>query len=88
MLQTFNKNFVFVQLNLFSVFFIKLSYDNRSHLKNRILVQYQGEAEVQPAPPFDGIFDTHTQVFRGVETRTQHRNLSASGGLGIKTFLR
>jgi hypothetical protein len=27
MLQTFNKNFVFVQLNLFSELFIKLCYD-------------------------------------------------------------
>jgi len=27
MLQTFNKNFVFVQLNLFSEFFIKSRYD-------------------------------------------------------------
>jgi hypothetical protein len=44
--------------------------------------------EVQPAPNSDGIFDTHTQVFRGVETRTQHRDLSASDGLGQKTFLR
>jgi hypothetical protein len=31
-------------------------------------------AVVQPAPPVDGIFDTHTQVFRGVETRIQHRD--------------
>jgi hypothetical protein len=37
--------------------------DIRSHLKNKILVQDQGGAEVQPA----GIL----QVFRGVETRTQ-----------------
>jgi hypothetical protein len=40
--------------------------ETRSHLKNRILVQVQGGAEVQPA----GIL----QVFRGVEKRTQHRN--------------
>ncbi len=53
---------------------------DRSHLKNRILVQDQGGAEVQPA----GIL----QVFRGVETRTQHRDLSASDRLGQKTFLR
>jgi hypothetical protein len=53
----------------------------RSHLKNWILVQDQGGAAVQPG----GIL----QVFRGVETRTQHRDLSASplsaslsGGLG------
>jgi hypothetical protein len=59
----------------------------RSHLKNWILVQDQGGAAVQP----EGIL----QVFRGVETRTQHRDLSASppaayltGGLGQKTFLR
>ena len=42
----------------------------RSHLKNRILGQGQGGTELQPVPPVDGIFDTHTQVFRGDETRT------------------
>ena len=40
--------------------------DTRSYLKNRILVQGQGEPEIQPA----GIL----QVFRGVETRAQHRD--------------
>ena len=66
MLQTFNKNFVFVQLNLFSVFFIKLSYDIRSHLKNRILVQDQGGAEVQPA----GILKYSEELKREPNTET------------------
>jgi hypothetical protein len=60
----------------------------RSHLKNRILVQV--------LPPKIGGTRTrdrvstrrHTKVFRGVGIRSQHRNLSASGGLGQKAFLR
>jgi hypothetical protein len=44
-----------------------------SHLKIRIFDRYQGEAEGQPAPPIDGIFDTHTIVCRGIDTRAQRR---------------
>jgi hypothetical protein len=59
----------------------------RSHLKNRILVQ---------VPPLRssgikrrGRVSTrrHTRVFRGVGIRSQHRDLSAFGGLGQKAFL-
>jgi hypothetical protein len=46
------------------------------------------EAEDQPAPFVNGIFDTHTQVCRGLETRVQRRYLPASGGSDEKTFLR
>ena len=53
------------------------------------------EAEDQPAPFSNGIFDTHTQGCRGLDTRAQRRYLSASpqaaswtGGSDEKTFLR
>jgi hypothetical protein len=55
---------------------IQFSEITRSHLKKWILVQDQGGAAVQPG----GIL----QVFRGVETRTEHRDLSAFDGLGIR----
>jgi hypothetical protein len=34
------------------------------------------ETEDQPAPPVDGIFDTHIHVCRGLETRAQRRYLT------------
>jgi len=39
-------------------------------------------SEIQPIPSIPGIFDTQTPVCREVETRIQHIDVSASGGLG------
>ena len=73
----------------------------RSHLKIRILVQdpplkssgRKRRRRGSTRPVVYGISDTHTQVFRGVEIRTQHTDWSASpqaasstGGLGPKDF--
>ena len=45
----------------------------RSYLKIRIFGRDRGEAEDQLTPSVNGIFDMHTQVCRGLETRTQRR---------------
>jgi len=66
----------------------------RSHLKIKILAQdpppkiggTRTQDRVSTRPGCDGIFDRHTQVCRGLETKSQHRDLSTSGGLGQKTF--